>query len=1001
MALPDEEESVMRKLPAGRKQPFWPFMRITGKKPFLPFALVTFLMVGIMSATNVVSKYALKAYTEDQIQRIKWDAIAYQLSDVTEVKKIAKRLSEMDGITSVRNTGSVKLSLGTFMHLKIAGGDTNIPWFMLVAADDPNLLPPELRPRTAEAVTALVGSQAMISPYRDKIALGDLLSVYHNDPDRPGPPTELFAGKISRLSTPERLEIVKFFLDEFGSASFIPDGSLIQAIPKSAFDAELPRLARQVHELSKPQPLVGGGEEGEGQTEPEEENMGASLLPEIMHLISFDRRKVVNGWDLHASAQSVSELVAGVKSTTTGISFESFVNSELQETLQKMAQVSRLIGLLTILISFPILWLVWLFAGGLANLIILNQRRLVGLLRLRGASYRPIRQSLLLSIGLAGIFGGAGGALAGTLIPYLLYRLSGVEIPLSLLFTTIQEPHVLAVFIALGTGFGLLAGSRVTSYMARITPLDASRRVLSSEEKEFRYEFTRLQLLCLLLGGSKIAAWIIGLTPKMEFLKAVDSVLNFVGAAFFLYGFAALLVSQREQLERVLIVLTRPLAGELGWFSVRNMLVRPHRVRTVILVAALTFGVVVYPPITSGSFYEKTVRALRLNLGADVAVRFDATELTRGEVKLLPIKQHIQNVASRIASVQEQIGKLDGVRKVGALYEFSVPGNFFIAGQNYLQLFLIERPDQFLDKVYFENKLGVEKPFRALLQEMGKDDVLLSKGFLASFDPGTSRSLGLGRDKDGEIEARVAGTLHMLPGLSQFMINDRESFSSASVEFINAVSRSRPYVIGRLDAGNLQRLEAVLANVVVHVDGNGEGGRVAEELLKLREQGGIPPFTNVYTEEKERDKLRSDMFVFLVLQNIKVFMVGGILAALAGLIATAIVNFTEGKRIFALLRLRGASPRQLRRVLLADLVAPLAVGACIGVPVGLITGYGLTNAIFALPRAASILEIIPVHLTLSWAVGGIVAGVLAFFFLSAFLLSSWVFRKTAREALVN
>ena len=44
-----------------------------------------------------------------------------------------------------------------------------------------------------------------------------------------------------------------------------------------------------------------------------------------------------------------------------------------------------------------------------------------------------------------------------------------------------------------------------------------------------------------------------------------------------------------------------------------------------------------------------------------------------------------------------------------------------------------------------------------------------------------------------------------------------------------------------------------------------------------------------------------------------------------------------------------------------------------GVPVGLVTGYGLTNAIFALPRAASILQILPVHLTLSWLVGGIVA----------------------------
>ena len=59
-----------------------------------------------------------------------------------------------------------------------------------------------------------------------------------------------------------------------------------------------------------------------------------------------------------------------------------------------------------------------------------------------------------------------------------------------------------------------------------------------------------------------------------------------------------------------------------------------------------------------------------------------------------------------------------------------------------------------------------------------------------------------------------------------------------------------------------------------------------------------------------------------------------------------------------------------------------ANAACIGVPVGLVTGYGLTNAILALPRAASILQISPVHLILSWFVGGIVAGALGFFFLA-------------------
>src|SRR5450756_675185 len=106
------------------KQPFWPLMQVVGKRAFVAFFAVTFLVVAILAATNVVSKYALKTYTEDQIKRINWDAIAYQTSDIPEVLRVKKEISEIDGVSSVVDSGSMKLSLGTFMHLDINGGKT-------------------------------------------------------------------------------------------------------------------------------------------------------------------------------------------------------------------------------------------------------------------------------------------------------------------------------------------------------------------------------------------------------------------------------------------------------------------------------------------------------------------------------------------------------------------------------------------------------------------------------------------------------------------------------------------------------------------------------------------------------------------------------------------------------------------------------------------------------------------------------------------------------------
>lgn len=981
------------------KQPFWPLMRVVGKGPFYAFGLLTFLVVAILAATNVVSKYALKVYTEDQINRINWDAIVYQTSDIPQIARMKREISQIDGVSSVVETGSVKLSLGSYMHAQIGQGKTNIPWFMMISSEKPDLLPPAIRPLDGGSVTALVGPQAMISPYLSNISVGNDVEIMAESPGTTKQ-TELFRSSIRQLATPERMEIVKFFLDKFGSAAFIPDGALIFTLPRETFDSVVPRIAMQVHEISKPQLALageGGSEETPSRTSPQAETVAAKLMPEFMHLISVDRKRIFTGWDLDRSYQRAEALDGRITKTSSNISFDSFVNSELLATLKRMYDVSKLIGILAILISFPILWLSWLFAGSLSNLIILNQRRLIGLLRLRGTAYGPIRTALLVAIGSGGIIGGVSGALAGTLLPYVLFRASGVDLPLNLLFTTVQEPKILALFIVVGTLFGLLAGRKVTNHMAQVTPLEASRRVPTIDDGG-AYQLTTLQLLCLLLGASKIVCWIFGIAPQSAALKSVDNLLNFAGAALFLYGFAALMVSRRKTLQRILKLIVNPLARDLNWFAVSNMLLRPNRIMSTILVSALTFGVVVYPQITSKSFYEKTVRALKLNLGSDVTLQFNAVDLTGGELALKPVGDYVAAANAKLGGIADQIKRMDpAVRSVGVLYEFSIPGSFYTPGKNYLQLYLIEQPDQFLANIYTENKLGVDRPFRSLLANMGRDDVLVSKGFAANFDESNFQTIGLGVGKRGDISAKVGGTVYLLPGLSQFMIQDRESFSSASVDFINSLMQSQPYVVARADSPKIAELKGLLSRVVVHVQGG--SGHLAAQLVQARAQGLIPPAATINTAAEESTRLGSDMFIYLALENIKVFMIGGVLVALAGLIAIAIVNFVESKRLFALLRLRGSSPGQLRRVVLADLVAPLTVGACIGVPVGLVTGYGLTNAIFALPRAASILQILPVHLTLSWLVAAIVFGVLGFFFISALGLSSWIFRKTAREAL--
>jgi hypothetical protein len=60
-----------------------------------------------------------------------------------------------------------------------------------------------------------------------------------------------------------------------------------------------------------------------------------------------------------------------------------------------------------------------------------------------------------------------------------------------------------------------------------------------------------------------------------------------------------------------------------------------------------------------------------------------------------------------------------------------------------------------------------------------------------------------------------------------------------------------------------------------------------------------------------------------------VIMAGGILVALAKVIAVSGANFVEGKRILELLHLRGSSPHDLTHVILVKLIARLTVGCAI------------------------------------------------------------------------
>jgi hypothetical protein len=278
--------------------------------------------------------------------------------------------------------------------------------------------------------------------------------------------------------------------------------------------------------------------------------------------------------------------------------------------------------------------------------------------------------------------------------------------------------------------------------------------------------------------------------------------------------------------------------------------------------------------------------------------------------------------------------------------------------------------------------------------------VVISKG-LADFEEVTvDDDLILGEGNQGELTDRIRGILTLLPGAPQVMLQNREAYVGAEIEFIQLLARTNPFMVVSSRSDNVKQLKAIPSRTVILIETTdaAEAAAVTAKLETATRSFGIRPLEIKSVAEQDKH-LSKDMFVSLGLENIRIYLIGGIAVALAGILAISIANFWQMRWTLALVRVRGGTPEQLLRIILSDFFVPIVFGMAIGVSVGVATGYGLTNQMFKVPRFLTTLEVLPVHLILSRSAFAIAFALAMFFFLTAFAFSFIMFRQTARESL--
>ena len=1002
-------------------------LAILGRRTMLAFGLVTFIVGALLATVNITSRYALKVYVDDQLKRIPWDLAVYQQGAVNGDRSLHELVARTPGVTKVESMAFLRARFpeGGEVEAQVDRKPFTTPWLCVLAASDPSILPPELGFALAKngntanrgAVLALVGPEyAMGKAFLALQGAKEFLLQVHVAEQ----PRFLFNTPLQSVVRLDRDDLNRWLMDQTGSVSYIP---YIGAILLMPYDWDILTKFDQVATGFVPDEALGVGDAGAGHIQM------AEYAPEIVYVAKIDRPALISGWDIPGSLERVADVnrrlhrgaidtaVVSDKvhtgpdhthgdSTEVGDDETKFgglnfvVDSTTEVLLQRMQNIARLIGVVSLLVALPLLWMAWVLAANLAGLLMLNERRTFGLMRLRGISGRLMGRALLIGVTLGGLAGGLLGLIAGSVLPLVIYERG--RLPIGVLLDP-QQLSIFAAFLLISVVLALIVSRRLVKYAQTISPLEASVRVSGSEATSASLRFGVLQAAAILLGSYVLFGWIfefaISDLPRMAWFRVGDRLLDFLGLPLFLYGVATLLASKRERIQHVMAPVLRPIGGVLGRFALRHMSAKPHRTVAFLLIVSLMSSVSLYPIVTSRSFEDKAVRGAKVQIGTDWQVMYNAPDLIDVDRLHGPAETQLAAIKPEVEKLVASLKRIAGVRDATYMIESVLP-TFYLPGYGLrgVPMFLLDNPEKYRASVYSEPNVGLSSSFNDIMARTGNGDIAVSAP-VADFwklDPGTPILLGLDAERRAT-GSNTAGILAFLPGIPPKSVSDRQGYVQARIDYLNYLFSTNAYLATGIDNPKLKPLQILLPRVIVLLDT--DGSEDAATFPKTIASANAFPPLEVHSLTQEVAKVGSDMYISLALANMRIYLVGGLILALVAILAIAMANYSEDRRTLALLRIRGASPAAMRRFVLAMLLSPALVGLALGATSAVLAGFGLANYVWKLREIRTVVQLLPTHLVVPMLTAWIAMLLVLLLVAVATGFSSWVYRHTAHRSM--
>ncbi|MGH9200025.1 MAG: FtsX-like permease family protein, partial [Vicinamibacterales bacterium] len=904
--------------------------QILGRRALLTFGLVACLVGGVLASIHLTSRYALKQYVEYQLDRIPWDVALYQKGPTGGVDSLRAFVEQTPGITRVASLAFLRARFpeGGEVQAKVDGTPLNTPWLSVLAASDLSLLPPQLGFALSQNAGAADRRGAVLALVGPEFAIGKALlglqgaRQFTMNVTTLGTTTQVFETPVRQVVRLERDELNRWLMDQTGSVSYVPVIGTILLMP---YDWDVITKFDFVANGIVPPDLSVAMSTDQAHVQQ------AEYAPELVYLARLDRSRLISGWDIPGSLARVGTLnrrlhadaaLSGPDPSTSvphdeghrgpegesadgphpekfgGIAF--VVDSTTEVLLDRMQGIARSVGIVSLLVALPLLWMAWALGANLAGLLMLNERRRLGLLRLRGVEGRQIGRVLIGSVAVGGLVGGAVGLTIGAVATLLIYE--NGRLPLGVL-TDSRQLGIFAGFLLVTIVMALLVCRRFVRYATRISPLEATKRVSGSESTGVAAPTREWwPAAAIAVGSYVLVAWIAGVSltnfTAMEWAKPVEQVLYFLGLPMFVYGVASWL-SGRGWLDPLMAPILCPLGGRLGWFAHKHLSAKPHRAVTFLLIVALMSSVSLYPSITSGSFEDKATRGARVQIGADWQVLYNTPDLVDATQLSGPSRDQLSSISAAATPVLANLGRIQGVTAVTYLVEALLP-DFYLPGYGLrgVPLYILNDAAAYQAQAYHEPRVGVTADFAALISRVRGGEIALSQP-VADFwqlSAGTPLVVGLNRARQA-IGGTTAGVLAFLPGMPPKTLSDRQGYVQARIDYLNYLLGTNAYLVSAADNAALADLQLLIPRIVVLL--RTAPGVDAETIRREVTAASAAPPLEIHGLDEERQKVGHDMYISLALANMRIYLVGGLLLALVAILAIATANYVEDRRTLA------------------------------------------------------------------------------------------------------